>query len=91
MKALVRIAEIETELIGLGNQSAQFALLEKLCRSEKVRTLLAERKARVRLRIARAQNEISALENAYFAEIQTARRDAKYPPIKTVTLRMKIL
>jgi hypothetical protein len=81
MEAFKRICEIELEIIAAANNKAGLETIIKTSDSEAAKRLAASQKQLVELRIERAQAEIKAIEEANFAEVQSARRNAKYPPI----------
>ncbi len=81
MSAIKRIQEIEQEIIEAANLKALLESNLKEAISETGINIFSSQLAFVEKRIARAQAEIKAIETAHFAEIQIARRNAKYPPI----------
>lgn len=85
MKAYERIRELEAEIVKAANAKASLEVTKKTSRDELQVNLAAARIILVEKRIEMAQNEIKALEDHYFAEIQRARRDEKYQPIPGLT------
>ena len=90
MTALEMIAELEWEITQAANCLARLETLGANYAHGSTRRIIDGQAELICKRIRRAQGEIFAIEEAFFAEIQTARRDAKYrqPEIKPLVIEI---
>lgn len=86
-EAVERISALEREIVALVNWRVSLELIAVESRNPAIRIEIV----RVTRRIAKAQAEIVAIENAFFAEVMSARRDSKYPRVEIKPIRMEFL